>query len=237
MSINRRIETIATLQADGWSIDDVTERALLSAPSMMLKKDIADVLTRKTGMERYEAVRHLIKTADCVVWQAPWTFDVRYWFGMLIRIMKGDFVNHASFVVHDKNMDRIVEALEDGVVPRRLSRRLEEYKGKAYLLQLRDEFDCVRKGAAKRAEIWAVKDDAYDWLGCATHLITRPPVKPPWHCSELYYAMICQEVESVQDQLCIDIMRVCSQMLRGGAPRPGDLKDLPMFKRGWVRIK
>ena len=189
------------------------------------------------ALGRYRAARHLVKTADCVVWRAPVTLNPRYWVGMLIRLIKDDDVNHASFIVRHKIQDKIIEALEDGVVPRRFSTRLEEYKGKVYLLQLRDEFDCIREGAARRAEEWAIKKDRYDWIGCATHLITRPPVKPPWHCSELYYAMVCEEVEAVRDPFCLDVMYACMETLNGGAPRPGDLKKLPMFKRGWTRIK
>ena len=179
----------------------------------------------------------MIKTADCAVWKAPFTLDPRYWPGMLIQILKGDNVNHASFIVRDDVQDKLIEALEGGVVPRRFSKRLAEYKGRVYLLRLRDEFDCVREGAARRAEEWAAKDDPYDWIGCATHLITRPPIEPPWHCSELYYAMICQEVEAVKDPACLDIMCACMEQLDGGAPRPGYLKELPMFKRGWTRLK
>lgn len=189
------------------------------------------------SLKRYLAARPEIKTADCAVWKAPFTWDPRYWLGMLIQIIKDDDVNHASFIVRHKIQDKIIEALEDGVVPRRFSTRLEEYKGKVYLLQLRDEFDCIREGAARRAEEWAIKKDRYDWLGCATHLITRPQVKPPWHCSELYYAMVCEEVEAVRDPFCLDVMYACMETLNGGAPRPGDLKKLPMFNHGWTRIK
>ncbi len=188
-------------------------------------------------LSRYQAARPAIKTADCAVWKAPWTLDPRYWPGKMIQVIKGDDVNHASFIVRDEAEDKLIEALEDGTVPRRLSQRLEDYKGRVYLLQLRDEFDCIREGAARRAEEWAAEDDPYDWLGCATHLITRPQVKPPWHCSELYYAMVCEEVEAVGDPVCLDIMMTCMETLGGGAPRPGDLKKLPMFKRGWTRIK
>jgi hypothetical protein len=187
----------------------------------------------------YKHNRDLIRQADCVVWSADWSINPTYWPGKIIQLVKGCKENHASIIIRydDLDINLFSEALLMGPDLTYVSERLMEYKGKAWLLRLRDEFDPIRDNIAKIALRIGSSSGAYDWIGCGTNIISRPKVKAPWYCSELDYYAIRKAALQSNDKVLVRLMQECTEILEGKAPRPDDLPKLPIFKPKKVRLK
>jgi len=122
-------------------------------------------------LERYRKIRPQIKTGSCILWQGE---------GLLSRaISLWSEYTHASLVIRlDKYamlQDRVflIESLAEGPVPRLLSKRLEGYKGKAFLFTpdsvTSEKVDCI---LAQAITICA-EGIRYDYSGLFKNMIMR----------------------------------------------------------------
>jgi hypothetical protein len=99
----------------------------------------------------YDAVKDQVATGDVLQWHSNSLI------GSGIRLRKGGNVNHTGLIIRLAEFEGLerrrftLEALEDGVVLNLLSRRLEVFKGKVYLHQLKKEHDLMRQRIGERA--------------------------------------------------------------------------------------
>jgi hypothetical protein len=107
-------------------------------------------------LTEYQKVRSLMKTGDLIEWRANSLL------GEAIRLKTGYDVNHSSLVVilsspySGQRRVFLFEALSDGVDVTFLSRKLEQWDGKAYWYSLKDE---------NLTEIPSIEERAFSYLG------------------------------------------------------------------------
>jgi len=183
----------------------------------------------------YEEARPTIRNGDIVNWQ------VDSLVGSIIRLFDVD--SHTSLVAvqdYEGMTDRvcIVEARKKTEF-NRLSKRLENTHGRAYLLRLKSHWNPIRPYICG----WCVEQigTVYDYAGLFGNLFGRVSMDAKnFFCSELAW-FACRKgafryaarVE-LPELVAQDIIAV-SKMLKNKAPRPGDFRRMPMYEKP-VRI-
>ena len=119
----------------------------------------------------YQQFRPLMQTGDILGWCGT---------GIVSDIIKwktGGESSHSSMIIRLKDYEgddiRVfqTEALARGVYPDILSRRLQDYDGKLYWYQLKDEWQTKRIEIGRRlTELWGVE---YDYLSLFKQLVGK----------------------------------------------------------------
>jgi len=88
----------------------------------------------------------------------------------------------------------LIESLMSGPVPHMLSDRLLSFKGNAYWVQLKPQYDCYRNQIAAFCLEDASRDCRYDYLAILKQLFFKPKKvgQRRLYCSELAFAA-CQD--------------------------------------------
>jgi hypothetical protein len=115
---------------------------------------------KMNNLSKYNLLRDRIRTGDLVEWRTNSLL------GWLIRLRTGAKVNHSSLVVkfdYDECEQRryVLEANAGGIELHKLSTRLQNHNGKAWLLKLKPEFNLHRNKILG----WAIDkvDTKYDY--------------------------------------------------------------------------
>ena len=145
------------------------------------------------NLDKYLSVRDMIDTGDGLLWKGNSVL------GRAIRIWSPSY-NHASIVfnefkqeVNDEGMitptwtrKHILEALDNGIVLRQISKRLEEYDGEAYWLPVKDQYKTWREGVGS----WALDQvgTKYDYGSIIKNMFGRASLSLNLlFCSEYLY--------------------------------------------------
>jgi len=161
----------------------------------------------------YKTMRPLMESGDMVEFASPSMI------GRLIRIFTKKKVNHTALVLnlekYEGLKDRrfLLEALEHGIQLSLLSKRLKEFKGRAYWSKLRDEFEYDRQGIAA----WAIQQvgTKYDYRSLFKNMFGKVNQDArAYFCSEFYHMSLAH----------VGILQ------RGKAARPGEFGKFNIHK-------
>ena len=166
----------------------------------------------KIMLERYKDYRDQIQTGDHIGWGSSSCL------GWLIRRFSGGEINHSSLVIRfHEYSDRVMvlEALAGGIVLRSLSNRLEAFKGMVYWDQVKSDYDYLRPAVGRYAlsEV-GTKYDYVSLFRNAFHRVEADPRK--MICSEYWFFAWAEQKIRELDGI-------------GKAPRPSDIRAIPMF--------
>jgi len=136
-------------------------------------------------MTKYDDLRHEMKTGDCFLWAG------KSCLGWLIRKFSRAKVNHASLCLRLdikglKDRIYLLEAMANGIDFNLMSRRLREYNGCVYWLQLANKYDPIRNGIAA----WALplEGTPYDYHSLFRNAVSRVNADArSFFCSEYVY--------------------------------------------------
>lgn len=136
-------------------------------------------------LEKYLKVRNGMDTFDKL------EFRSHSLLGKAIRWKTGDWSNHTGIVIRFHEYDAAgvftIESLENGVKPKRLSLRLEEFNGSVRLYKLKPEFHHLRKSLGEAS--LSLEGTRYDFWSIPRNLYRRVPInKSRLFCSEFVTA-------------------------------------------------
>lgn len=157
--------------------------------------------------EAYAINRDQMKTGDLLLWRSNSLL------GMAIRYFSKGSVNHASMLIRLRDYEgqekRVFtsEALEHGIVLNLLSKRMDEYDGEVWWLQLREEWD------SKRSEIGV---RAFQYMGVG------------YDYGSLFKNAICKVSTEASKLFCSEYYYLCLGQT-GKAPTPQDLMSFNWF--------
>lgn len=172
------------------------------------------------GMSFYRQHKAQMQSGDLIEWQSHTAL------GSAIRLFTRKKVNHSSILVRPKEYaslkDRrfLLEALGGGLVPRLLSVRLSEFKGRVWWYGLKESVATPedREAMAVWAILEAVRGKRYDYGSLFKNMVGRVSVDGQrWFCSEAYTAMLMHR------QLIDDNLK---------ARRPGEFEELDVHIPG-----
>lgn len=144
-------------------------------------------------LDLYLKHRGQMQSGDLIEWRSSTAL------GGSIRMFTRREVNHSSILVRPKeyaallNRRFLIEALSGGLVPRLLSARLKEFKGKVWWSALKESVatDELREHMATWAIMETVKGTRYDYGSLLGNAFSRVNVDASrWFCSEAYTAML-----------------------------------------------
>jgi len=147
------------------------------------------------AMELYRHHSGQMESCDLLEWQSHTVL------GGAIRLFTRKEVNHSSIIIRPReyaglaNRRFLIEALGGGLVPRLLSTRLEEFKGRVWWHPLRPNLITVeaRQRMAEWAILETVKGTRYDYGSLLGNMFSRVNVDASrWFCSEAYTAMLME---------------------------------------------
>ena len=168
------------------------------------------------NLTRYIDVKDDMKTGDCLLWASSTCL------GWLIRKFSKADVNHASLIVRPPQYNGLIgrrfqlEALENGIVLRLLSKRLIEFNGEVWWLPLKPIYQS--DVTLDRIGSWAYQHvgTKYDYSSLFKQAIGRVSANAhKLFCSEFWF-LACKQA---------------GVPLTGKAPRPGDISKLDVFTR------
>ena len=145
------------------------------------------------NLKLYKTHKGQMRSADLIEWQSHTAL------GAAIRMVTRKKVNHSSILVRPKeyaglnNRRFLLEALGGGLVPRLLSTRLREFKGRVWWYGLKDSVATQedRDAMAVWAILEAVQGKRYDYGSLLKNILGRVNVDADaWFCSEAYTAML-----------------------------------------------
>lgn len=162
----------------------------------------------------YHAVREEMQTGDILYWRS------KSFVGSAIRWRTGGKGNHISQIIRLSDCEWTdgrrfhTEAMERGVYPNLLSKRLEDYAGTVWWLPLKPEWDAQRAIIAVRmAEMWGTP---YDYKSLFWQLIGKASTDAKQlFCSEFAWKALGFD---------------------GIAPNPKELAEDKPFYRGMIPI-
>jgi hypothetical protein len=133
-------------------------------------------------------IRSRIQTGDAIEFSGDAAIS------RLIMLRTGYDVSHSTSVIvapfPSGTRVQTLESLSSGVVPNFLSARLNDYKGKAYWLPLKPEFDYLRLDIEREMlKLCADKKKRYDYTSIGKMLIfgkTKVDLSTLW-CTEFCY--------------------------------------------------
>lgn len=164
-------------------------------------------------LSKYNAVRSQIGTGALVEWHANSLL------GDAIRLKTGYDVNHSSLAVildspySGSRRVFVFEALSDGIDVTFLSKKLEQWDGKAYLYLLKEEF--VK-------DIPQIEERAFSYLGV--------PYAYEGLIKQLIGHTVITEGETPTTLFCSEYVFICHGGI-GNAPVPG---ELPLVMPHWT---
>lgn len=131
----------------------------------------------------YKSLRPQMKTGDALLWKGNTTI------GTIIRWFSKDF-DHASIIYNEfRNEEErrfILEAVNKGIVLEMISKRLQEYDGEVYWLQIEDKYKPWRTELGSFALGQVGKD--YDFESVIKNIFGRVSINmKKLFCSEYLY--------------------------------------------------
>jgi len=170
-------------------------------------------MTCPDPLKMYHAWRYAIWTGDLLEWASDTAL------GHVIRWFTGYDVNHTSMIIRFRNFDQArvynLEALKPGVYPNLLSRRLKNFRGRVYWLQLKPEFDVYRAAIAREGLKYVGLK--YDYRSLLKQAVSRVSAQADaFFCSELCYLANQDAGLPMTDQTY--------------APQPGEFARLGVYK-------
>ena len=165
-------------------------------------------------LSKYFAIKDQMHTGDLLQWRSSSVI------GWLIRWKTDAEVNHSGLVLRmpeyegEQKRRWTSEALEHGVYPILLSRRLACFDGSVWWHQLKPEFDSMRRiVGVKMAEMWGV---GYDFGSLFKQIVAKVSTDTKaFFCSE--YCYYCMGGE-------------------GTAPNPGEITKVGFWREEGVQI-
>jgi hypothetical protein len=165
-----------------------------------------------TRLVNYFDIRTEMQMGDCLLWRSSTVL------GWLIRKFSRADVNHAGLVCRFGEYEGLIgrrwtlEALENGIVLKLLSERLEQFKGKVWWLPL----IATPETRVKIGE-WALSviGTPYDFGSLFKNAIARVNANAR--------RLFCSEY-------CFMAWQAGGLLITGKAPRPGDIPALGIFK-------
>jgi len=181
----------------------------------------------------YLKIRPLLQTGD------PLLFQSHSLVGSLIRKWTNSGVNHTGMVIrfpaYEEGCERIfvIEALGKRLEMNALSERLKSFKGRAWWLKLRKDFDPIRDIIGGRALYYVGTDVKYDYMGCVFgNMFGRAKKdKDKLFCSEALWLYIEEAVARSGDEMLKTIIRKANRKLKNEAPTPGDFPGLGIHEK------